>query len=373
MQVNRRVSLSLVRALVSAGLCCFMTSCEGAQGTVESVAEFSVEVVNHADAAVRVQVGAAGLRFTVPLGSRIDDYSGILDLRNNETHVFRVERFGWRDSAEDNYLIGRIVSLLFYEEDADIPYAAYTYYDGECAYARANSIVGDTTLCLYDIETGSWRYDLPEGALERLFAESPYRPFYLEQDRHDNDLGRMVITFEPSAETVSGSSALPAPAAIFGLEIVNDASAPVGVQVGMGAARFRRPIGGGRRDYSGVEFLESGEKRVFELGVYGLDDGSRDNQYVGEFREIFFYTPGAEAPFVGYADGYLGCLRASLYFGRDTPCLYDEGGAGERRDSLFRELPDRPFYLERDAEDEDLGRLVITFVPGEAQPRVNKR
>lgn len=350
-----------------------MPSCEGAQGTVESVAEFSVEVVNHADASVRVQIGAAGLRFTVPIGSRVDDYSGFLDLRNDETHILRVERFGWRDSAEDNYLVGRIVSLLFYEEGADVPYAAYTYYDGECAYARANAIVGDTTLCLYDIETGPWRYDLPEGALERLFAESPYRPFYLEQDRQDDDLGRMVITFEPSAESVSGSSALPEPAAIFGLEIVNQASAPVGVQVGMGAARFRRPIGGGRRDYSGVAFLESGEKRVFELGVYGVNDGSGDNQYVGDFREIFFYTAEAEAPFVGYADGYLGCLRAWLYFGRDTPCLYDEGGARERKDILFQELPERPFYLERDAEDEDLGRLVITFVPSEGSAEGRQR
>ena len=25
--------------------------------------------------------------------------------------------------------------------------------------------------------------------------------------------------------------------------------------------------------------------------------------------------------------------------------------------------PDRPFYLERDGEDPDLGRIVITFVP----------
>ena len=86
---------------------------------------------------------------------------------------------------------------------------------------------------------------------------------------------------------------------------------------------------------------------------------------MSEFREIFFYAPGAEKPFVGYADGHLGCLRAWLYFGRDTPCMYDEGGALERRDSLFRESPDRPFYLERDADDEELGRLVITFVLGE--------
>ena len=136
----------------------------------------------------------------------------------------------------------------------------------------------------------------------------------------------------------------------------------MGVQIGLGGARFRRPIGGGRRDYSGIVFLNSGERRVFELGVYGVEDSSEDNEYVSEFQGIYFYAPGGDTPFIGYGLGYHACNRARLYLGRDTPCVYDEGDS-RGIDNWFREAPDRAFYLERDAEDRDLSRLVITFVP----------
>ena len=39
----------------------------------------------------------------------------------------------------------------------------------------------------------------PDGVEELLFVESPDRPFYLERDKEDLDLGRIVITFVPDA------------------------------------------------------------------------------------------------------------------------------------------------------------------------------
>ena len=38
-----------------------------------------------------------------------------------------------------------------------------------------------------------------DGATENLFVESPDRPFYLERDKEDPALGRLVITFVPSS------------------------------------------------------------------------------------------------------------------------------------------------------------------------------
>lgn len=351
-----------VRALVVGGCSIVLASCEGPQGVRDPIARFSLEVVNRASTAVRMQINM-GHSVSMPKGRVPRGYTGILDLDKNAKQVFRGGTLGAEDSAADNQMVRGFEGIFFYEQGADIPYVAYTYRPNECTYAHASSIVGDDTLCLYDIAMVWWDYGNSEGAFDRLFVESPDRPFYLELDEEDHDLARLVIISVPSPESVSGSSAIPEPAARFRLEMVNDAGARVGVQVGMGGARFRKPVGGGRRDYSGVVFLENEEERAFELGVYGADDSAADNEYVREFNEIFFYAPGADTPFVGYADGYYGCLDAWLYFGRDTPCVYGEGD--EWRASLFRESPDRPFYLESDRSDRDLGRLVITFVPGE--------
>ncbi len=40
--------------------------------------------------------------------------------------------------------------------------------------------------------------------MERLFVRSAARPFYLERDKQDGDLGRMVVTFVPGADAVAG-------------------------------------------------------------------------------------------------------------------------------------------------------------------------
>ena len=359
-----------VRALVVGGCGILLASCEGAQGVRDRVARFSLEVVNRANTAVRMQINM-GHSVSMPEGRVPRGYTGILDLDKNAKQVFQGGTLGAEDSAADNQMVRGFEGIFFYEHGADIPYVAYTYRPNVCSYAHASSIVGDDSLCLYDIALLWWDYGNSERAFDRLFVESPDRPFYLELDEEDHDLARVVIRSVPSPEKVSGSSAIPEPAARFGLELVNAAGARVGVQIGMGAARFRRPVGGDRRDYSGVVFLDGNEERAFELGVYGADDSAADNEYVREFKEIFFYAPGADTPFVGYAGGYHGCLRAWLYFGRDTPCVYDEDD--EWRESLFRESADRPFYLERDRADRDLARLVITFVPGEGAAEGRQR
>ena len=49
----------------------------------------------------------------------------------------------------------------------------------------------------YVDDTLFYYYDPADGVKEYLFVESPDRPFYLERDSDDPDLGRIVITFVP--------------------------------------------------------------------------------------------------------------------------------------------------------------------------------
>lgn len=123
---------------------------------------------------------------------------GVITLRSDEKRVFEVSAFGPRDSTKDNYLLrfsfGRI---SFFDENLDTPYRSYDYAVFGCRDARPGSDCSD------DMWTSYMRPDGPE---EQLFMESPDRPFYLERDSEDPDLGRIVITFVPDRDGGSGDS-----------------------------------------------------------------------------------------------------------------------------------------------------------------------
>ena len=74
---------------------------------------------------------------------------------------------------------------FFLEGDAE-PYRSYTYRDWGCD----GPCESDDR---YRFATS------PDGTRDRLFVESPGRPFYLEHDKEDHDLARIVITFVPGA------------------------------------------------------------------------------------------------------------------------------------------------------------------------------
>lgn len=256
------------------------------------------------------------------------------------------------DSAADGDFVRYVRGVYFYAPGARLPYIGYTYnYRRECEYAHRS--FGDAMLCVLDV--GNYA-----SGGDGRFVDSAERPFYLERDQHDGDLGRLAVTFVPSVE---GPSWMPEPAARFDLEVVNRAGASVGVQIKMMAARFCRPIGGGRRDYSGIAVLRGGERHVFELDVYGVEDSSEDGRFVDEFEEVYFYVPGADAPYVRYA--LQTCARPNRYLGEDIPCVYEPGEGRKLWEKLFVETPDRPFHLERVAGEGDRARVVITSVPAE--------
>ena len=50
-------------------------------------------------------------------------------------------------------------------------------------------------------------YTRSDGMEERLFVESPERPFFFERDHEDGRLSRLVITFVPKGEEDRGTAA----------------------------------------------------------------------------------------------------------------------------------------------------------------------
>ena len=85
---------------------------------------------------------------------------------------------------EPNVLVRGFSRIRFYDERAEDPYRTYDYPHSSWAGSDAQ-----------------YQHQLSDGTWERLFVESPDRPFYLERDDDDPELARIVITFVPSAET----------------------------------------------------------------------------------------------------------------------------------------------------------------------------
>lgn len=85
------------------------------------------------------------------------------------------------------------------------------------------------------------------------------------------------------------------------------------------------------------------------------------NRGISSFAEIQFYDRDSEDPYRSYSymsarcEDWPACNRV-IHLSTDGTWK-----------NLFMESPQRPFYLERDGEDPDLARIVITFVPDGAQ------
>ena len=151
----------------------------------------------------------------------------------------------------------------------------------------------------------------------------------------------------------------------FFLEIVNDASEPVRVQIVMTRAYFEIPPN--RIDHrSGAIDLDRKNRTTFgmvqDLFVRDPPDDVWDSVYLRWFGEAHFYQPDADAPYKSYVYESIQCLGFYCDGSGDDTRVISESSDGTT-DQLFLESPDRPFYLQRDAEDPRIGRVIITFVP----------
>ena len=125
----------------------------------------------------------------------------IVELKGNSRTTLSMTwfRFGGKeDSSQDSLLARYLGAVYFYSAGSDIAYRGYVYLGFGCDVELASCAdQDDDTLVVHRSS---------DGTLERLFVESPDRPFYLERDERNLDLARLVITFVPSAEPRSGSA-----------------------------------------------------------------------------------------------------------------------------------------------------------------------
>ena len=142
----------------------------------------------------------------------------------------------------------------------------------------------------------------------------------------------------------------------YALEVANDADERIRVRMRVSNTSFSPSGAVG----SGIMVLESRAKRAFGM-AYGPieceDDMLESNTYIAYFAEIDFFAQRSDDPYRSYDYPYVRCL--------DRTCnrIYHQSSSNGTWDNLFVESSDRPFYLERDREDSDLARIVITFAP----------
>ena len=176
--------------------------------------------------------------------------------------------------------------------------------------------------------------------------------------------GYLLSACQVEPVTDDPSTAGPTVARFF-LEIVNDASERVRVQIVMTRPYFEIPPNRIDRR-SGVIDVDSRDKTTFRmvqhLYVRDPSDDVWDSVHIRWFGEAHFYEPDADSPYKSYIYESIKCL--GFYCegsGKDTLVIYESSDG--TTEQLFLESPDRPFYLQRDAQDPRIGRVVITFVP----------
>ena len=288
---------------------------------------FSLLVVNETNELVRL---------------RIADTTGILDLNGKEKWVSEVTVPDWVEPPANSYLRYLLLGGVdFFEAGAETPHRSYSYYNFHCIDATGES--EDDAECVF-IRT--------DGAVDRLFVESPDRPFYLEHDRANSGLVRMVISYVPRGQF---------------LEVINESRDRIRIQIAMrDDASF---LASGYRHSSGFLALDNDERTTLAMSPgAGPRESAVNIRYIRLFAALHFYRLGAHTPYRSYVYDTWWCGPDVT---DDTSCVYYRRSDGAV-DRLFERSPDRPFYLERDREDLNLARLVVTFepsgVPGSESP-----
>ena len=180
-----------------------LTSCRAGGIIVEDfccAVRFSLEVVNDASDQIRMQIEMFDLDNSRDWSTIISvddrDYSrrsGIFNLDSNKKfRFFAISRIVDASDSPANFYLRSISSVSFYETGADIPYRGYVYLAFGCGVDLAACEEFDDDTLIFHRSS--------DGATENLFAESSDRPFYLERDKEDPALGRLVVTFVPSRD-----------------------------------------------------------------------------------------------------------------------------------------------------------------------------
>ena len=181
------------------------------------------------------------------------------------------------------------------------------------------------------------------------------------------------------------------PPATFSLEVVNDSGEPIWVQIEIRHSEFlssryangilddslgrkatvaspvapRNSCGFPSIARSSILALDTRESITLAVKTYTSSCGAgtpRDDEtsvFVRQFRSIHYL---GIAPVTSYVYRLTECLGFFCSHPGDDTMVLHESSDGTM-EQLFLESSDRPFYLERDTENRQLARLVITFVP----------
>lgn len=199
-QTRTLIGVSAMAACLLSGACGLSKAYIIAQSE-EPIGQYRLELLNNADDNVRVQVAMwAQFRWNTEEGLRYTDNSGIIDLSSGEKNTFSmVEGFGG-SGRENNRLVSGFSAIRFYDKESVVPYASYAY--------QGTYGCGEGTDCADldgdELDRALIHFRSTDGQEERLFVRDPDRPFYLERDREDRGLGRIVITFVPAEDADAG-------------------------------------------------------------------------------------------------------------------------------------------------------------------------
>ena len=192
------VRMLVVTATVLAGS--LGVGCSRPMGTEDHVARWSLEIANESSRRVRVEISMGKQYFSLP-SATIGKYgptSGIIVLESGEGRtVGMTTGLGGRDSSEDNIHVAGFNRLMYYDAESDRPHRSYAYRSFRCS-------VGAFERCVDARDDTLWIHERSDGTEEQLFVKSSERPFYIERDKQDGDLARIVITFVPSPDAIAG-------------------------------------------------------------------------------------------------------------------------------------------------------------------------
>lgn len=177
------------------GCACLLCSCEDQPVVMECCIQgYSLEIVNATTDPIRVQV--------VMAEGYLDD-RGTVELDAHGRMTLQVTRFvlgGRNDSSEDGVYVRELEAVYFSAEGAQLAYSGYVYLGFGCGVGLGE--------CEDHVDDTLVYHRLSNGKLERLFVESSDRPFYLERDEQNRDLGRLMITFVPNPALAARSDRL---------------------------------------------------------------------------------------------------------------------------------------------------------------------
>ena len=138
-----------------------------------------------------------------PAGSRWSSTSGIIALGTGESRTFKIAAgMGTELLPENNAYVRLFQAIGFFELDEETPYRTYDYPSVTCEGRHPVIVFWRDPAC----SDGRLTYESADGTTDKLFVESPERPFYLERDKQDTDLARLVITFVPSVDSDASES-----------------------------------------------------------------------------------------------------------------------------------------------------------------------